>query len=155
MLNLNWVWHSQRILFHTQSWFPLASIANPSCFYVFSTPCDSSFCQTNSASFGFQFHGFPFSRSFSFDRPMIPSVSLAMLSMATLDAFLSNHGAFWRSKVHTSSFPPCFLYNLWDVNAHCITSLRKSFLYHLYDFLSISKLSSCWSTRSTPPILWL
>ena len=76
-------------------------------------------------------------------------LSLAMLSMATLDGFLSNLGAFWRSKVHTSwrkksksSFPPCFLDNLWEANAHCITSLRKSFLYHLYDFLSTSKLSA-------------
>ena len=39
--------------FHTKSLFPWASLANPSCFYVFSTSCASSFCQTSSASVGF------------------------------------------------------------------------------------------------------
>ena len=29
--------------FHTKSRFPWASLTNPSCFYVFSTTCESSF----------------------------------------------------------------------------------------------------------------
>ena len=59
--------------FDTNSRLPWASLASPSCFYVFSTPWGSSFCQKDSTSFGFWFHGFLFFRSFSFGSPMIPS----------------------------------------------------------------------------------
>ena len=44
---------SKAFFFHSMSRFPWTSLVNQSCFYVFSTPCEPSLCQTNSASFGF------------------------------------------------------------------------------------------------------
>ena len=152
-----WYGIVKAFFFHTKFRFLWGSLTTPS-FYAFSTPCDlllpdkvCIFWVLNSWLSILQEFVFLTGQWF------LP-LSLAMLSMTTLNGFLC---AFWRCKVHTSwtkkmksSFPPCFLYNLCTANAHCITSLRKSFLYHLYEFLSPSKLSSCWSARSTPPILW-
>ena len=38
--------HFKTFFFRMKSGLPLASLACPSCFYLFSTPCESFFCQT-------------------------------------------------------------------------------------------------------------
>ena len=55
---------------------PLVSLANPSGFFMVSTPCESSLCQTSFLSFGFSLYGFLFLRGFSFYRPMPPSCEM-------------------------------------------------------------------------------
>ena len=148
-------------LLHTKSLFPWASLANPSCFICFPLLVSLLFARKTLHLLVFDFMVFHSFGVFLLTGQLFLPVSMVISFMATLDGLLSNLGTFWRSKVHISwinkmksSLPSPFWYYLWKANAYCITSIRKSFLHHLYDFLSISKLSSCWSTRSPPPILW-
>ena len=106
----------QNILFPQKVLVPLGIPSNPSCFYVFFHSLWIFLLPDKLCIFLFLIPWLSILQEFP---PLIGQrslpVSLAMLSMATLDGFLSNLGAFWRSKVHASSrkkrkssFPPCF-----------------------------------------------
>ena len=80
---------------------------------------------------------------------LLTEVKLGMIKLKT---FLVHTQAWFtrttlanpsRRKCRKSSLLPCNLYNLCADRLHCITSLRKSFLYHLYDFHRTSMASSC------------
>ena len=135
--------HFKAFFFHRKSRFPWASLANPSCFLCVFHSLWIFLLSTNSASFCFfYFMAFHSSGVSLLTGQLFLPVSLVMLSIATLEGFISNLGAFWRCKVYTSwrkkrksSFPPCFLYCLWAANAHCHNHPQKELFVHLFDFL--------------------
>ena len=81
---------------------PFGIPCKPKLFFCVFTPCESSLCETNSAAFGFDFMTFHSSGVSLLTGQWFLSVSPAMLSIATLDGFLSKLGVFRRSEVHIS-----------------------------------------------------
>ena len=129
--------HFKAFFFYTKCRFSWVSLANPSCFYVFFSLLMNLLFARQTTSFGFWFHGFPFFRSFTFDRPIIPfsksddqfwrfSMKQNWNFVLSWQAFAAKHG--------------CFFWSVWKM--FCL-KISKEMLFFIILAISIMMILNC------------